>query len=96
MGHGLRSTDGRGMSGLTPGFYGRHGDHNDQVYCLCCHTLFAGRIGSGSTLPLPDNLIDLRSEQGEQLLKESDALEAFVPLSVNFVTQKNSSILRRR
>ena len=48
------------------------------------------------TLPLPDNLIDLRSEQGEQLLKESDALEAFVPLSVNFVTQKNSSILRRR
>ncbi len=43
------------------------------------------------TLPLPDNLIDLRSNQGEQLLRESDALEAFVPLSVNFLTQKNQA-----
>ncbi len=43
------------------------------------------------TLPLPDNLIDLRTAQGERLLKDSDALEAFVPLSVNFVTQKNQA-----
>ena len=43
------------------------------------------------TLPLPDTLIDLRSDQGEQLLKESDALEAFVPLSANFLTQKNQA-----
>ncbi len=43
------------------------------------------------TLPLPGNLIDMRSDQGEQLLWESDALEAFVPLSVNFVTQKNQA-----
>jgi len=43
------------------------------------------------TLPLPDNLIDMRSDQGEQLLHESDALEAFVPLSVNFVTQENQA-----
>jgi hypothetical protein len=43
------------------------------------------------TLPLSNNLIDLRSTQGEQLLKESDASEAFVPLSVNFVTQENQA-----
>jgi hypothetical protein len=43
------------------------------------------------TLPLSDNLIDLRSNQGEKLLRESDASEAFVPLSVNFVTQMNQA-----
>src|SRR3712207_811645 len=43
------------------------------------------------TLPLPQNLIDLRSDRGEELLQESDSLEAFVPLSVNFVTQKNQA-----
>jgi hypothetical protein len=43
------------------------------------------------TLPLSNNLIDLRSDRGEQLLRESDAEEAFVPLSVNFVTQKNQA-----
>src|SRR5262245_9600837 len=43
------------------------------------------------TLSLPDNLVDLRSQQGEQLLHESDANEAFVPLSVNFVTQENQA-----
>ena len=37
------------------------------------------------------DLIDLRSNQGEQLLEDSDALEAFIPLSVNFVTQKNQA-----
>ena len=43
------------------------------------------------TLSLPDNLIDLRSHQGEELLRESDAYAAFVPLSVNFVTQENQA-----
>jgi hypothetical protein len=55
------------------------------TFWLCC----LGAIAQAQTLPLPDNLIDLRSEQGERLLKESDALEAFVPLTINFVTQKN-------
>ena len=43
------------------------------------------------TLSLPDNLIDLRSHQGEELLRDSDAYAAFVPLSVNFVTQENQA-----
>jgi hypothetical protein len=53
-----------------------------------------GLLATGAqaqTLPLSDNLIDLRSNQGEQLLRESDASEAFVPLSVNFVTQTNQA-----
>jgi hypothetical protein len=43
------------------------------------------------TLPLPEALIDLRSEAGEELLEDADAHEAFVPLSANFVTQKNQA-----
>jgi len=43
------------------------------------------------TLPLPDTLVDLRSEQGEELLKNSDDLEPFAPLISNFVTQKNQA-----
>ena len=46
---------------------------------------------NAQTLPLPNNLVDLRSDQGEKLLKESDDLEAFGPLIANFVTQKNQS-----
>jgi Phytochelatin synthase len=63
------------------------------------HAMFAGFVGlcflAGSlhaqTLPLPSNLVDLRSDQGEQLLEDSDALEAFVPLAANFVTQKTQA-----
>jgi len=52
---------------------------------------FVGAAAQAETLPLAENLIDLRSQQGEQLLLESDALEAYVPLSVNFLTQKNQA-----
>jgi hypothetical protein len=43
------------------------------------------------TLALPDNLIDLRSPQGEALLLETHALEAYFPISVAFETQKNQA-----
>ena len=52
---------------------------------LLCATAHA------ETLAVPENLVDLRSEQGEQLLLESDAREAYVPLSINFLTQKNQA-----
>jgi glutathione-S-conjugate glycine hydrolase len=52
---------------------------------------FSAAGAQAQTLPLADNLIDLRSNQGEELLRESDASEAFVPLSVNFVTQTNQA-----
>jgi glutathione-S-conjugate glycine hydrolase len=43
------------------------------------------------TLPLADTLISLTSEQGEQLLLDSEARQAYWPLSVQFVTQKNKA-----
>jgi hypothetical protein len=55
------------------------------LFCLLTGTAHA------QTIPLPDNLIDLRSGQGEQLLHDSDAFEAFIPLSANFVTQKTQA-----
>ena len=62
-----------------------HGLRAALVLCL-----LAG-LASAQTLPLPGNLIDLRSGQGEQLLHDSDAMEAFIPLSSNFVTQKTQA-----
>ena len=55
---------------------------------MFCFLAFDARA---QTQPLPGNLIDLRSDQGEQLLHDSDALEAFIPLSANFVTQVNQA-----
>lgn len=40
------------------------------------------------TLPVPPGLTDFRSQDGEKLLRESTALEAYFPISANFVTQK--------
>lgn len=57
------------------------------VAALCVLTAHA----QAETLPVPENLIDFRSEPGERLLLESDALEAYFPLSVNFLTQRNQA-----
>jgi hypothetical protein len=43
------------------------------------------------TLPLPPNLTDLSSEQGEQYFLESDAHAAYFPIAANFVTQKTQA-----
>lgn len=43
------------------------------------------------TLPLPQNLIDIQSADGEKLLFESEARASYFPLTVNFVTQKTQS-----
>ncbi len=43
------------------------------------------------TLPVPDNLIDLTSKPGEQLLIESHDLAGYIRLSANFLTQKNQA-----
>jgi Phytochelatin synthase len=48
--------------------------------------------GAGAeTLPLPANLTDLNSEQGEKFFLESGAHEAFFPAAANFVTQKTQA-----
>ncbi len=43
------------------------------------------------TLPLPANLIGLSTEAGGQLLIDSSARQAYWPLSIQFVTQKNQA-----
>jgi hypothetical protein len=46
---------------------------------------------AAETLPLPDDLINLNSDRGARLLIESEAMDAYWPLSIQFVTQKNQA-----
>ena len=46
---------------------------------------------SAQTLPLPDNLTDLNSEQGEKFFFESGALQNYFAVADNFVTQKTQA-----
>ena len=46
---------------------------------------------SGQSLKPPDNLVDLRSPQGESFLLETRALDAYFPISVAFETQKTQA-----
>ena len=55
------------------------------AFCLSASGAFA------QTLPLPDNLTDLNSEQGEKFFLESAALQAYFPIAANFVTQKTQA-----
>jgi hypothetical protein len=48
-------------------------------------------VAAAQTLALPSNLISLDSETGGQLLIESSARQAYWPLSIQFVTQKNQA-----
>lgn len=48
-------------------------------------------VAQAQTLPLPAHLISLDSPQGRALLIESSAREAYGPLSLHFVTQKDPS-----
>lgn len=51
----------------------------------------ASLVAAAQTLALPPNLISLASEAGGQLLIESSARQAYWPLSIQFVTQKNQA-----
>ncbi len=46
---------------------------------------------SAQTLPLPDNLTDLSSEQGEKYFFESGGLQSYFAVADNFVTQKTQA-----
>jgi hypothetical protein len=62
--------------------------HSFLAVCSIC--LFA--LGArAETLPLPTNLTDLNSDEGEKYLLESHALKAYFPISSNFVTQKTQA-----
>jgi len=54
-------------------------------------TAVLATTATAQTLPLPDNLINLDSGKGSALLQESEALQSYWPLSIQFVTQKNQA-----
>ena len=58
---------------------------------IAASLLLVATGAAAETLPLPDNLIDLKSPKGEALLLETRALEAYFPISVAFETQKNQA-----
>lgn len=60
------------------------------AYVVIMLSLFGATV-SAATLTVPDNLIALGSERDEQLLLESNALQAYVPPSINFLPQKNQA-----
>lgn len=53
-------------------------------------SLIGGRMVA-QTLPLPEHLIPLTSAEGQLLLRDSEALADFVPLTSHFVTQINQA-----
>jgi Phytochelatin synthase len=59
---------------------------------LLAAVLVGFAVSAGAeTLPLSEDLISLDSERGSKLLMESEALDAYWPLSIQFVTQKNQA-----
>jgi len=57
------------------------------VLALC---LFSSGLAS-KTLPLPESLVSLNSQAGEQLLLHSEARQSYWNLSVQFLTQKTQA-----
>ena len=51
----------------------------------------AGSGALAETLPLPAGLTDFSSHDGETFLLESNAREAYFPISIHFVTQKTQA-----
>jgi hypothetical protein len=63
-----------------------------RIIGLCVGAVWLTATGlSAQTLPLPADLTDLRSQEGEKLFLESNALEAYFPIASNFVTQKTQA-----
>jgi hypothetical protein len=61
------------------------------VRSIAAALLLCASGARAETLSLPNNLIDLRSPQGEALLLETRALDAYFPISVAFETQKTQA-----
>jgi Phytochelatin synthase len=60
------------------------------AWVLIAFALVAGGARA-ETLPLPGNLVDFNSPDGEHFLVESDADAAYFPLASQFVTQKTQA-----
>jgi len=62
-----------------------------RLPCLLFGLCLAASGALADSLPLPADLTPFTSADGEKLLFESKALEAYFPLSIHFVTQKTQA-----
>ena len=62
-----------------------------QLLALALALSLLAAVARAETLPLPDNLTDLNSNQGETFFLESGALANYFPIADNFVTQKTQA-----
>src|ERR1019366_3915465 len=69
---------------------GRFFQYLALALCLLAPNLLAP-AARAETLPLPGNLTDLSSDEGEKFFLESSALAAYFPIADNFVTQKTQA-----
>ena len=65
----------------------RHGSVRAATLAAC----LVAAAATAETLPLPDKLISLDSDLGAQVFLDSTARQAYWPLSIQFVTQKNQA-----
>jgi hypothetical protein len=59
--------------------------------CLALLLALSAAGVHADTLPLPSNLVDLNSDEGEKYFLESGELAAYFPIADNFVTQKTQA-----
>jgi hypothetical protein len=62
-----------------------------QLIALALTLALCTAAARAETLPLPNNLTDLNSDEGEKFLIESGALASFFSIADNFVTQKTQA-----
>jgi hypothetical protein len=62
-----------------------------QSLALTLALCLVAPVARAETLPLPDNLTDLNSNQGETFFLESGARANYFPIADNFVTQKTQA-----
>jgi hypothetical protein len=62
-----------------------------RLLALALCLLAGAAVVRAETLPLPGNLTDLNSEEGERYFSESGALATFFSIADNFVTQKTQA-----
>lgn len=65
--------------------------HLLRTFSLVLVLISTSVFARSETLPLPANLIGASSDEGETLLLDADAREAYFALANNFLTQKNQA-----
>jgi len=62
-----------------------------QPLALALALFLAAPLAHAETLPLPPNLTDLNSDEGQKFFAETGSFTAYFPIADNFVTQKTQA-----